>query len=99
MAGTGVFTGWATNENPFYQPTTMHVMNPKAVWMEELYGEVNEITREWTDGILSNIARKACRDITVGIEIFFAKISSQKYASAVFSPSVAQFSALQVQSI
>ena len=51
-------------ENQFYQPTTLHTMNPKAVWMEELYGTVNEVTREWTDGILSNIARKVVRNET-----------------------------------
>mmetsp|Transcript_46773 Transcript_46773/g.83798 ORF Transcript_46773/g.83798 Transcript_46773/m.83798 type:complete len:4084 (-) Transcript_46773:846-13097(-) len=52
------------NEHQFYQKTHLHIMNPKAVWMEELYGEVNEVTREWTDGILSAVARKVVRNET-----------------------------------
>eukprot|EP00667_Euglena_gracilis_P000017 EG_transcript_17 len=45
----------------YYQPTTNYTMNPKAVSMGELYGEVNDVTQEWNDGILSNIARVAVR--------------------------------------
>eukprot|EP01012_Entosiphon_sulcatum_P032728 TRINITY_DN4157_c0_g3_i1.p1 TRINITY_DN4157_c0_g3~~TRINITY_DN4157_c0_g3_i1.p1 ORF type:complete len:4135 (-),score=940.22 TRINITY_DN4157_c0_g3_i1:62-12466(-) len=45
-------------QHPFYQLTHTHILNPKAVTMGELYGEVNDVTREWTDGILSNMTRK-----------------------------------------
>ncbi|CAJ1027078.1 Dynein heavy chain, N-terminal region 2/Hydrolytic ATP binding site of dynein motor region/AAA domain (dynein-related subfamily)/Dynein heavy chain AAA lid domain/P-loop containing dynein motor region/AAA+ lid domain/P-loop containing dynein motor region D4/Microtubule-binding stalk of dynein motor/ATP-binding dynein motor region/Dynein heavy chain region D6 P-loop domain/Dynein heavy chain C-terminal domain containing protein, putative [Leishmania lindenbergi] len=40
-----------------FNPVHVHLLNPKSVTMGELYGQVNAITREWTDGILSNIAR------------------------------------------
>ena len=49
------------HENAFYQHTHWYIMNPKSVSMGELYGEVNDVTQEWTDGILSNIARTAVR--------------------------------------
>ncbi|KAG5501858.1 hypothetical protein JKF63_04128 [Porcisia hertigi] len=44
-----------------FNPVHVHLLNPKSVTMGELYGQVNEITREWTDGILSNIARGITR--------------------------------------
>ncbi|KAK7201222.1 dynein heavy chain [Novymonas esmeraldas] len=46
---------------PLFNPVHTHLLNPKSVSMGELYGQVNEITREWTDGILSNIARGITR--------------------------------------
>ncbi|TPP41138.1 Dynein heavy chain and region D6 of dynein motor family protein [Leishmania donovani] len=46
---------------PLFNPVHIHLLNPKSVSMGELYGQVNEITREWTDGILSNIARGITR--------------------------------------
>jgi len=35
------------------------VLNPKSVTMGELYGEVNAMTQEWTDGLASKIMRAA----------------------------------------
>ncbi|KAG5476406.1 hypothetical protein LSCM1_04109 [Leishmania martiniquensis] len=46
---------------PLFNPVHIHLLNPKSVSMGELYGQVNEMTREWTDGILSNIARSITR--------------------------------------
>ena len=34
------------------------VLNPKAIELYELYGEMDAVTRDWTDGILSNIFRE-----------------------------------------
>eukprot|EP00804_Cyclotella_cryptica_P004521 CCRYP_006874-RA/>CCRYP_006874-RA protein AED:0.08 eAED:0.09 QI:0/0/0.5/1/0/0/2/139/4220 len=38
-------------------PTKVVDLNPKAVKTEELYGYINMATREWKDGLLSNIMR------------------------------------------
>ena len=39
---------------PINRSVKIHVMNPKAQPVLELYGELDPATREWTDGILSN---------------------------------------------
>lgn len=31
--------------------------------MDELYGSYNQATREWKDGILSELMRQICRDV------------------------------------
>lgn len=46
--------------SPYYQKVHMTVMNPKAVTIGELYGEVNPATNEWHDGLLGVIIRRAC---------------------------------------
>jgi dynein heavy chain len=38
--------------------TKLYVMNPKAVSVAELYGVLDPTTRDWTDGLLSNIFRE-----------------------------------------
>ena len=38
--------------------TRLYVMNPKAVTVIELYGILDPVTRDWTDGLLSNIFRE-----------------------------------------
>ena len=37
--------------------TKLYTLNPKAVTVVELYGILDPITRDWTDGLLSNIFR------------------------------------------
>lgn len=37
--------------------TKMYPLNPKAMSVIELYGVLDPDTRDWTDGILSNIFR------------------------------------------
>ncbi len=49
-------------KNPFYQPVHMYTMNPKAIRMGELYGEVNKLTLEWHDGLMPFIVRQAVVD-------------------------------------
>ena len=51
-----------TGATPLINVVHTHILNPKSVAMGELYGEVNSITREWTDGLLSNIARNVKDD-------------------------------------
>uniref|UniRef100_A0A8C4KUF5 Dynein axonemal heavy chain 6 n=1 Tax=Equus asinus asinus TaxID=83772 RepID=A0A8C4KUF5_EQUAS len=49
-------------ENPFYQPVKTYVLNPKSITMGELYGEVNNITLEWKDGLMALSVRAAVND-------------------------------------
>ena len=39
--------------------TTLCVLNPKAISVSELYGVLDKDTRDWTDGLLSNVFRCA----------------------------------------
>ncbi|CAF3566931.1 unnamed protein product [Rotaria sordida] len=39
-------------------PTKVHTLNPKACSVIELYGFLDTTTRDWTDGLLSNIFRE-----------------------------------------
>jgi dynein heavy chain len=45
--------------DPWYQPINIKTLNPKAVLMGELYGEVNPFTNEWTAGIVPNLVNEA----------------------------------------
>lgn len=38
--------------------TKLFTLNPKAVTVAELYGVLDPVTRDWTDGLLSNIFRE-----------------------------------------
>ncbi|CAE8588678.1 unnamed protein product [Polarella glacialis] len=40
-----------------YQKTRLTCFNPKGITMGELYGEFNEMTQEWTDGLGSRLMR------------------------------------------
>lgn len=51
-------------EPGLYEPVRVMLLNPKSVTMDELYGSYNQATREWKDGILSDIMRQICRDAT-----------------------------------
>ncbi|XP_022239392.1 dynein heavy chain 10, axonemal-like [Limulus polyphemus] len=42
-------------------PTKVHTLNPKAVSVVELYGILDPLTRDWTDGLLSSIFREINR--------------------------------------
>lgn len=45
-------------EEQFYKPVKIYQLNPKAVSMSELYGEVNPLTMEWRDGLLGKFVRE-----------------------------------------
>eukprot|EP01138_Halocafeteria_seosinensis_P006356 gb/GECG01006497.1/.p1 GENE.gb/GECG01006497.1/~~gb/GECG01006497.1/.p1 ORF type:complete len:3153 (+),score=416.35 gb/GECG01006497.1/:1-9459(+) len=47
----------AGNPNPDFQEVYSWVLNPKSITMGELYGEMNEVTQEWSDGLASSIMR------------------------------------------
>lgn len=42
-------------------PTKLYIINSKAMTVIELYGILDPITRDWTDGVLSNIFREINR--------------------------------------
>ncbi|XP_072767433.1 LOW QUALITY PROTEIN: dynein axonemal heavy chain 10-like [Anoplolepis gracilipes] len=45
------------------KPTKLYILNPKACTVIELYGMLNPTTRDWTDGLLSNIFREINRPL------------------------------------
>eukprot|EP00961_Rhodomonas_salina_P021877 294642-Rhodomonas_salina.1 len=46
--------------------TKLHIINPKAIPLHELYGVLDPVTRDWTDGLLSNIFREMNRPLAEG---------------------------------
>ena len=46
----------------------MFVLNPKAQPLKELYGEMDTVTRDWTDGILSKLFRELNDRLPAGKE-------------------------------
>ena len=47
-------------------PTKQFIINPKAIPVSELYGMLDPTTRDWTDGLLSNIFRDMNRPVPEG---------------------------------
>ncbi len=52
-------------ENLFGEKSTINVLNPKSVTRNELYGYIHPATREWKDGLLSQIFRDLANCHTV----------------------------------
>ena len=50
------------SKNFYHKKVDQYVLNPKAVTMNELFGFVNVLTNEWTDGIVADIVRRAVQD-------------------------------------
>ncbi|XP_050455387.1 dynein axonemal heavy chain 10 [Cataglyphis hispanica] len=48
------------------KPTKLYILNPKACTVIELYGMLEPTTRDWTDGLLSNIFREINRPLDSG---------------------------------
>ncbi|XP_072261492.1 dynein axonemal heavy chain 6 [Pyxicephalus adspersus] len=57
---TALFKAGETHH--FYQPVKTYVLNPKSITMGELYGEVNNLTLEWKDGLMALSVRAAVND-------------------------------------
>lgn len=45
------------NNHPQFQNILHSVLNPKAISMEELYGDFDPLSQSWTDGLASTIMR------------------------------------------
>jgi len=52
------------SSNPLFDRVHTTILNPKCISMGELYGEFNELTQEWHDGLASTIMRKAVGETT-----------------------------------
>lgn len=51
------------NLNPEHElPTRVHTINPKSLGLGHLYGQFDEISHEWTNGVLALTYRKAAAD-------------------------------------
>jgi dynein heavy chain len=50
------------SKNAAFQLVHINIINPKCITREELYGEVNELTQVWSDGLASSILRNAMLD-------------------------------------
>jgi dynein heavy chain, axonemal len=55
----------AKAQNLFSEKTTLNFLNPKSVTRDELYGSINVATREWMDGLISQIFRDLANCFTV----------------------------------
>ncbi len=51
-------------QNYQYKPVQLFKLNPKSVSMNDLYGYVNVMTNEWSDGIVAKIVRDAVAEVT-----------------------------------
>ena len=47
------------DKNPAFQNVKQVILNPKSITMGELYGEVNQLSQEWCDGLASKYMRDA----------------------------------------
>ena len=64
-----VLDALATSMQPaFNKQVKTYVLNPKAQELHELYGVLDPVTRDWTDGVLSNLFRTMNQPLPAGKE-------------------------------
>lgn len=51
-------------KDQWFQHVKYTVLNPKAISMGEMYGEVDVVSQEWTDGLASKIMRNAAKEVS-----------------------------------
>jgi dynein heavy chain len=49
-------------DDPEFVPVHVHTLNPKSITQGQLYGNFDENTHEWTDGVLPIIYRNCSKD-------------------------------------
>ena len=69
----------------FAQAVQCSVLNPKCVKLGELYGECNELTNEWTDGLVRALFRSVLPINGHGLECFRDGVQ-QAQQSAIRAP-------------
>ena len=52
----------SNHPNSIFQKVHTYVLNPKCITMGELFGEINELTQEWEDGLASSMFRTHIKD-------------------------------------
>jgi len=57
-------TSLSSDPKAGFQPVEVHVLNPQAVSVAELYGYYHPKTREWNEGIFTAILKELCRPET-----------------------------------
>jgi dynein heavy chain len=63
-----VINSLATAQTKINLPTKKILINPKAQTVNELYGIMDPVTRDWTDGLLSNVFRTLNKPLPEGKE-------------------------------
>ena len=58
-----------TNQSPSGKEGVSHVIDPKAISKDVLYGTMDPNTREWTDGLFTHILRKIIDNVRGGYRV------------------------------
>jgi dynein heavy chain len=56
------------DKDGFYKPVDRLILNPKSITAGELYGEFNQLTNEWKDGIVPKLVRDCVNCLNEGSE-------------------------------